>query len=35
MCRVQTLLCGEEPADKNHLLKMKGLPKHLDLTCVK
>ena len=32
---MDTLLCGEEPEDKSDLLKMKGLPKDLDLTCVK
>lgn len=32
---MDTLLCGEEPDDKSNLLKMKGLPKTLDLTCVK
>ena len=32
---MDTLLCGEEPDDKSDLLKMKGLPKDLDLTCVK
>ena len=28
-------MCGEEPADKADLLKMKRLPKNIDLTCVK
>ncbi|KAK7486806.1 hypothetical protein BaRGS_00021953 [Batillaria attramentaria] len=35
VCSVDTLLCGDEPADKQNLLIMKGVPQNLDLTCVK
>ncbi|KAL8613393.1 hypothetical protein ACOMHN_057113 [Nucella lapillus] len=35
VCGAETLCCGDEPDDKADLLKMKGLPKNVDLTCVK
>ncbi|XP_076443778.1 snRNA-activating protein complex subunit 3-like [Babylonia areolata] len=35
VCGADTLCCGDEPDDKADLLKMKGLPKNIDLTCVK